>query len=106
MNYIFKIYIQAKEIENSIESLIHPVLYVPESKKISQLFQEFKNKTIFQQKNFFDLKKEIYKRKINRIFNPFDDFDEEIENIHREKRRDAFFFSKEEFHNCRRITKN
>ena len=53
--------------------------------KVEQFFnsiiREFRNKTIFQPKNFFDLKKHINKRKINRIFNPFDEFDEEIENF-------------------------
>ncbi len=35
-----------RKLKSSIESFLKPVLYTPETKKISQLFQEFRNKQI------------------------------------------------------------
>ncbi|MBI2743182.1 MAG: HlyC/CorC family transporter [Chlamydiales bacterium] len=50
---ILKHYFQAstdkekdKKLKNSIEDFLKPVLYTPETKKISQLFQEFRSKQI------------------------------------------------------------
>lgn len=47
---LFKVYLNAskssKELENPIEQLLKPIVYTPETKKISQLLQEFRNKQI------------------------------------------------------------
>jgi len=47
---LFKTYFNAsgspKELEGSIEHLLKPIVYAPETKKISQLLQEFRNKQI------------------------------------------------------------
>lgn len=43
---ILKVYIDQSQAEQRIEKLLKPVLYTPETKKISQLLQEFRNKQI------------------------------------------------------------
>lgn len=47
---LFKTYFNAsgspKELDGSIEHLLKPIVYAPETKKISQLLQEFRNKQI------------------------------------------------------------
>lgn len=47
---LFRSYFNAsespKELEGSIEHLLKPIVYAPETKKISQLLQEFRNKQI------------------------------------------------------------
>nr|NGX37585.1 Magnesium and cobalt efflux protein CorC [Chlamydiota bacterium] len=43
---LLNIYFNQKEIDSSIEKLLKPIVYAPETKKISQLLQEFRSKQI------------------------------------------------------------
>ncbi len=47
---LFEIYIESEEdkklLNDPIETIVKPIIYAPENKKISKLFQEFKNKKI------------------------------------------------------------
>ncbi len=43
---VLKVYVDQKQALQKVEKLVKPVLYTPETKKISQLLQEFRNKQI------------------------------------------------------------
>lgn len=43
---VLKVYVDQKQAMQKVEKLVKPVLYTPETKKISQLLQEFRNKQI------------------------------------------------------------
>ena len=43
---LLKIYSDNEDLNQPIESILKPVIYAPENKKIAKLFQEFKNKKI------------------------------------------------------------